>query len=114
MAPGTSSYVGRMFGNRGVEGRRNQVQFFRLQKLNRKIAYCCIRRCSLVLSASSAVSAFQLLLLLLLLLLASAAGASAAAAAAAATSRSGGHRLGGSDPVCCCMTWCRPPVDVLL
>ena len=29
------------------------VQFFRLQKVNRKIAYCCIRRCSLVLSASS-------------------------------------------------------------
>ena len=44
------------------------VQFFRLEKINRKIAYCCIRRCSLVLSASSPVSAFLLLLLLLLLL----------------------------------------------
>ena len=65
-----------MLGNRDVE-----LQFFRLQKLDRKIAYCCIRRCSLVLSASSAVSAF----LLLLLLFASAAGASAAAATAAAT-----------------------------
>ena len=43
------------------------VQFFRLQKINRKIAYCCIRRCSLVRSASSPVSAFLLLLLLLLL-----------------------------------------------
>ena len=70
---------------------RYQVQFFRLQKLNRKIAYCCIRstyirRCSLVLSASFAASAFLLLMLLLLLslLLASAAAASAAAAAAAA------------------------------
>ena len=31
------------------------VQFFRLQKLNRKLAYCCIRWCSLVLLASSAV-----------------------------------------------------------
>ena len=30
---------------------------FRLQKFNRKIAYCCIRSCSLVLLASSAVSA---------------------------------------------------------
>ena len=30
---------------------------FRLQKLNRKIAYCCIRSCSLVLLASSAVYA---------------------------------------------------------
>ena len=30
---------------------------FRLQKLHRKIAYCCIRSCSLVLPASSAVSA---------------------------------------------------------
>ena len=29
------------------------VQFFRLQKIKRKIACCCIRRCSLVLSASS-------------------------------------------------------------
>ena len=90
VAPGTSSYVGRVLGNCGVEGRRNYVHFFRLQKLNRKIAYCCIRRCSLVLSASSAVSSFLLLLLLLLLLvvvvvlLASATGASAAAAAAAA------------------------------
>ena len=54
VAPGTSSSVGRVLGNRYVE-----VQFFRLQKLNRKIAYCCIRRCSLVLSASSAVSAFH-------------------------------------------------------
>ena len=52
-----------------VGGTRYLVQFFRLQKLNRKIAYCCIRRYSLVLSASSAVSAFVLLLLLLLLLL---------------------------------------------
>ena len=43
------------------------VQFFRLQKITRKIAYCCIRRCSLALSTSSAVSAFPLLLLLLLL-----------------------------------------------
>ena len=76
VAPGTSSSVGRVLGNRDVE-----LQFFRLQKLDRKIAYCCIRRCSLVLSASSAVSAF----LLLLLLFASAAGASAAAATAAAT-----------------------------
>ena len=32
---------------------------FRLQKLNRKIAYCCIRRCSLVLLASSAVCALN-------------------------------------------------------
>ena len=83
VAPGTSSSVGRVLGNRNVE-----VQFFRLQKLNRKIACCCIRRCSLVFSASSAVSAFLLLLLLLLpllvVLLASAAGASSAAAAAAA------------------------------
>ena len=31
------------------------VQFFRLQKLNQEIAYCCIRSCSLVLLASSAV-----------------------------------------------------------
>ena len=31
---------------------------FRLQKLDRKIEYCCIRWCSLVLSASSAVSAW--------------------------------------------------------
>ena len=31
---------------------------FRLQKLNRKIAYCCICWCSLVLSASSAVYAW--------------------------------------------------------
>ena len=45
VALGTSSYVGRMLGNRGVEGRRNPVQFFRLQKLNRKVACCCIRRC---------------------------------------------------------------------
>ena len=45
------------------------MEFFRLQKLNRKIAYCCIHRCSLVLSASSAVSALLLLLLLRLLLL---------------------------------------------
>ena len=30
-----------------------------LQKLNRKIAYCCIRRCSLVLLASSAVYALN-------------------------------------------------------
>ena len=71
-----------------VGGTRYQLQFFRLQKLNLKIVYCCIRRCSLVLSASSAVSAFLLLLLLVLLvllvLLASAASASAAAAAAAA------------------------------
>ena len=67
LAPATSSYVGRMLGNRGVEDRRNQVMFFRLQKLNRKIVYCCIRRCSLVLSASSAVCAFLLLLQLLLL-----------------------------------------------
>ena len=67
-APGTSSSVGRVLGNRDVEVRRNWVQFFRLQKLNRKIAYCCIRRCLLVLSASSAVSALLLLLLLLLLL----------------------------------------------
>ena len=29
------------------------VQVFRRQNLNRKIAYCCIRRCSLVLLASS-------------------------------------------------------------
>ena len=82
VAPGTSSSVGRVLGNRNVE-----VQFFRLQKLNRKIACCCIRRCSLVFSASSAVSAFLLLLLLLpllVVLLASAAGASSAAAAAAA------------------------------
>ena len=43
------------------------MPFFRLQKLNRNIAYRCIRRCSLVLSASSAVSAFLLLLQLLLL-----------------------------------------------
>ena len=28
VAPGTSSYVGRMLGNRGVEGRKNKVQFF--------------------------------------------------------------------------------------
>ena len=69
-----------MLGNRGVEGRRSSVQSFRLQKLNRKIAYCCIRTCSLVLSASSAFSAFPLLMLLL----ASAAGASDADAAAAA------------------------------
>ena len=34
------------------------LQFFRLQKINRKIAYCCIRRCSLVLSASCTVSAW--------------------------------------------------------
>ena len=55
-------------------------------KLKPKNAYCGVRRCWLVLSASSAVSAFLLLflLLLLLLLLVSAAGASAAAAAAAA------------------------------
>ena len=59
-------------------------------KLKPKNAYCGVRRCWLVLSASSAVSAFLLLLLLvvllllLLVLLASAAGASAAAAAAAA------------------------------
>ena len=32
---------------------------FHLQKLNRKIAYCCIRRCSLVLLASSAVYALN-------------------------------------------------------
>ena len=72
-----------------VGGTRYQVQFFRLQKLNRKnrvLLYTeYIRRCSLVLSASSAASAFLLLLLVLvlLLLLASAAAASAAAAAAA-------------------------------
>ena len=42
---------------------------FRFQKLNRKFAYCCIRTCSIVLSASSPLSAFLLLLLLLLLLL---------------------------------------------
>ena len=35
------------------------VQFLRLQKLNRKIAYCCIRRCSLVLLASFAVKALN-------------------------------------------------------
>ena len=35
------------------------VQFFRLQKLNRKIAYCCIRRCSPVILASSAVYALS-------------------------------------------------------
>ena len=70
------------------------MQFFRLKKnknnnkteINRAskevCVFCCIRRCSLVLSASSAVSAF--LLLLLLLPLASAAGASAADAAAVA------------------------------
>ena len=74
-----------------VGGTRYQVQFFRLQKLNRKnrvLLYTeYIRRCSLVLSASSAASAFLLLVLvlLLLLLLDSAATASAAAAAAAAT-----------------------------
>ena len=33
------------------------VQFFRLQKLYRKIAYCCKRTCSLVLLASSAAYA---------------------------------------------------------
>ena len=31
---------------------------FRLQQLNRKMAYCCIRWCSLVLSPSSPVSAW--------------------------------------------------------
>ena len=37
----------------------HMVQFFRLQKLNRKIAYCCIRRCSPVILASSAVYALS-------------------------------------------------------
>ena len=63
------------------------MRFFRLQKLNRnKIAYCCIRRCSLVLSASLLLLLLLLLVLvlaLLLVLLASAAAASATAAAAA-------------------------------
>ena len=34
------------------------VQFFRPQKSHRKFAHCCTRWCSLVLSASSAVSAW--------------------------------------------------------
>ena len=68
---------------------KNQTETNRVMKY----AYCGIRRCSLVLSASSAASASAeaaaaaatvLLLLLLVLLLASAAAASAAAAATAA------------------------------
>ena len=59
----------------------------KIKPKNRVLLYTeYIRRCSLVLSASFAASAFLLLMLLLLLslLLASAAAASAAAAAAAA------------------------------
>ena len=58
----------------------------KIKPKNRVLLYTeYIRRCSLVLSASSAASAFLMLVLvlLLLLLLASAAAASAAAAAAA-------------------------------
>ena len=40
---------------------------FSFSKIKPKIAYCCIRTCSIVLSASSPLSAFLLLLLLLLL-----------------------------------------------
>ena len=66
VAPGTSISVERVLGNRHVELRRSRTSeelgtVFRLQKLNRKIEYCCIRRCSIVLSASSPVSAFVLL-----------------------------------------------------
>ena len=62
VAPGTSSSVGRVLGNRDVEGRtRYQVQFFRLQKSNRKIAYCCIRS-----TYVDVRSCFRHLLLLLL------------------------------------------------
>ena len=95
VAPGTSSSVGRVLSNRDVEGRRNQVpgttvvfSSSKIKPKNHVLLYTeYIRRCSLVLSASSVASAFLLLLLvlLLLLLLASAAAASAAAAAAAAT-----------------------------
>ena len=95
MAPGTSSSVGRVLSNRDIEGRRNQVpgttvvfSSSKIKPKNHVLLYTeYIRRCSLVLSASSAASAFLLLLLLvllLLLLLASAAAASAASAAAAA------------------------------
>ena len=61
----------------------------KIKPKNRVLLYTeYIRRCSLVLSASSAASAFLMLVLvlLLLLLLASAAAASAASAAAAAAS----------------------------
>ena len=91
MAPGTSSSVGRVLGNRDVPSSDELGTVFSSSKIkpkNRVQLYTYIRRCSLVLSASSAVSAFLLLLLLVLLvllvLLASAASASAAAAAAAA------------------------------
>ena len=46
VAPGTSSSVGRVLGNRDVEGRRNYLigAVSSSPKLNRnKIAYCCIR-----------------------------------------------------------------------
>ena len=95
VAPGTSSSVGRVLGNRDVEGRRNYLvgtrySFFVFKnntEKSRTAAYgvlgIYVHRCSLVFSASSAASAFLLLLLvlLLLLLLASAAATSAAAAA---------------------------------
>ena len=42
VATGTSSYVGRLLCDRGFEGRRNKVQFFLPQKLNRKIAYVVV------------------------------------------------------------------------
>ena len=94
VAPCTSSSVGRVLGNRDVEGRRNYVpdtviSSSKITPKNRVLLNTkYTRRCSLVLSASSAASAFLLLvlvlLLLLLLLIASAAAAAAVAAAAAA------------------------------
>ena len=63
VAPCTSSSVGRVLviAMSKVGGTRYQVQFFRLQTLNRKIAYCCIRS-----TYVDVRSCFRHLLLLLL------------------------------------------------
>ena len=65
-------YSGRMYGCVRYVLRVARVDsgctVFSFSKIKPKIAYCCIRTCSIVLSASSPLSAFLLLLLLLLLL----------------------------------------------